>query len=147
MQILLASLMVWAVVTGPEPDDDGATARIRCDIQIIHATRGAEFVDPALRPLARYLEASFGSRYQSFKLLNRSPMTLSRNERSGLQLPNNTELVLTYLGNENEQLRLTMEVGSLRTTVKVHDGGLFFQAGRRYQGGMLVVAIRARNSS
>jgi len=37
-----------------------------------------------------------------------------------------------------------MAVGGLKTTVKVHDGGLFFQAGRSYKKGMIIVAIRAK---
>ncbi|MFT7624204.1 MAG: hypothetical protein ACI9WU_003391 [Myxococcota bacterium] len=143
MHVLLALALAAAVAsTGPDPTQANKVARVRAEIQVIHATRGDKFVDPSLKSLKRYLENSFGTRYQSFKLLGKSSMPLSRAQRQTQKLPNETELALTFLGTQASRLRLLMEVGGMKTTVKVHDGGLFFQAGRRYKAGMLVVAIR-----
>jgi len=139
---LLSGLLLMSM-SGPEPNRAEKAGGLRCDIQVIHATRGKPFVDEALRPLRRYLKNSFGSRYQRFKQLEKRSLTLSQRERGSLELPNGTKLLLTYLGVEESLLRLVMEVGGLKTTVKVHDGGLFFQAGRKHKGGMLIVAIRA----
>ena len=117
---------------------------IQCDVQIIHAKKEAGKVDPALEPISRYLTRSFGSRYRSFKQLNRTSMRLPVNAVGTEALPNKTTLRLVYLGSEENLLRLEMSVGELKTNVKVHDGGLFFQAGRSYQNGMLIVAIRVK---
>lgn len=145
MSLALAGALILAALSGPEPDAATGAAKVRCEIQVIHATRGQEFVDPALKPLSRYLRNSFGSRYQSFRQLAQHNMVLAKSERQTQRLPNGTELLLTYLDSDESRLRLVMEVGGLKTTVRVHDGGLFFQAGRRHQGGMLIVAIRARS--
>ncbi len=144
MSMIAAILLSLSLTAGPDPGASGKSGKIRCEIQIIHATRGKPFVDPTLKPLKRYLENSFGSRYQSFKQLSKRSMPLSKGQRSTEALPNKTQLSLTFLGSgDSNRLRLMMEVGGLKTRVKVHNGGLFFQAGRRHKGGMLIVAIRA----
>ena len=117
---------------------------IQCDVQIIHAKKESGDADPALTPISRYLKRSFGSRYRSFKQLNRTSMQLRVNAVGTESLPNNTTLRLKYLGSEENLLRLEMSVGDLKTNVKVHNGGLFFQAGRSYRNGMLIVAIRVK---
>ena len=118
------------------------SAGIRCDIQVIHATKGPAHVDPALRPIARYLESSFGNRYTRFVRLGRADLDLSKGQTGRQALPNGTHLELTYLGTESTLHRLELAVDGLKTRVKIHDGGLFFQAGRRYKDGMLIVAFR-----
>lgn len=143
MSVFLATVLAVAAIAGPEPGNESKHGKVRCEIQIIHATRGKAFMDPSLKPVARFLKNSFGARFQAFKQLGRSSMTLSKSQRSAKKLPNDTELSLTYLGSDKQQLRLVMEVGGMKTVVKVHNGGLFFQAGRRYKSGMLIVAIRA----
>ena len=142
MHVALAIALLLSA-TGPVPTANQKASKVRCDITVIHATKGKAGVDPALKPLASYLTNSFGSRYQSFKEIGRTALTLAPNERAVHKLPNDTELSLTYLGADETLLRLLMEVSGLKTTVKVHDGGLFFQAGRSYKEGMLVVAIRS----
>ncbi len=143
MIAVVIAAFAMSMSLGPDPGSSGKSGKVRCEIQIIHATRGKPFVDPTLKPLKRYLENSFGSKYQSFKQVSKRSMPLSRGQRSSEALPNDTQLSLTYLGGDGSRLRLLMEVGGLKTRVKVHNGGLFFQAGRRYKGGMLIVAVRA----
>ncbi len=144
MTALITSMGVALLLgaAGPDPTSEGKIAKVRAEILVIHATRGKAFVDPSLKPIKRYLENSFGTRYQRFEQLAKSSMPLSKGQRKTEKLPNDTALSLTFLGSQLQRLRLLMEVGGLKTTVKVHDGGLFFQAGRRYKAGMLVVAIR-----
>ena len=145
MGVIVTLAISLSLGAGPTPD--GLTARkVRCDIQVIHATSGQNFVDPQLKPISRYLKNSFGARYQSFRQLGRSSLSLAKKQKGRHMLPNDTKLLLTYLGASDSLLRIVMEVGGLKTTVKVHDGGLFFQAGRKYKGGMLIVAIRARGT-
>ena len=139
-------LLAAALITGLSSDTlvNTDSKPVQCDIQVIHATKGDKHIDPLLRPIERYLNRSFGNRFQSFKLLDSSRLVLNKSQQGQRSLPNNTTLSLTYLGIEQSLLRLEMAVGGLKTTVKVHDGGLFFQAGRSYKNGMLIVAIRAK---
>jgi hypothetical protein len=137
--------LVALAMAGPEPKQDKKVGQVQCEIQVVHATRGKPFIDPALKKLSRYLDRSFGSRYQRFTSLKRHVMLLKKHQSGENDLPNNTVLKLTFKGTENSLLRLEMAVGGLKTTVKIHDGGLFFQAGRRYKGGMIIVAIRIRS--
>ncbi len=138
--MLLAGLSHASTPTADAPD---ASGRARVDIVVIHATKGAPSIDRELKPIAHYLESSFGTRFQVFKQLGKNTLTVGKDQRVGHTLPNDSELFLTYLGAEGSLLRLLMEVSGLKTTVKVHDGGLFFQAGRTWKDGMLIVAVRA----
>ena len=131
-------------LTAPTARADESPAAAEAEIRVILAESGPSHMDPALRTLARYLKNSFGARYQSFRQLQRARIALPRGRRSMRRLPNDTELALTFLGTADGRLRLRMEVAGLKTIVRIHDGGLFFQAGRRYHKGMLVVAIRVR---
>ncbi len=124
------------------PNADPQPKQVRCDVQVILSTAGAPDIAPELRPIKRYLENSFGNRYSRFEHVSASRLLLGKDQRGGVSLPNGNQLSLTWLGAEDGLLRLAMEVGSLKTQVKVHDGGLFFQAGRKHKDGMLVVAIR-----
>jgi len=126
------------------PVENTKADAIQCDVQIIHAKKESGVDDPALEPISRYLKRSFGSRYRSFKQITRTSMRLRINNVGTEALPNKTTLRLKYLGSEENLLRLEMSVGDLKTNVKVHNGGLFFQAGRSYRNGMLIVAIRVK---
>lgn len=143
MHAAIAAL-TWLALTGPDPTADEKVGKVRCDIQVIHATHGDPSIDPALKPISGYLTKSFGNTFQSFKLIGSGSLLLGKDQRGAQKLPNDTEMALTFLGVEESFLRLAMELSGLKTNVKVHDGGLFFQAGRSYKGGMLIVAIRTR---
>ena len=133
-----------AIGLSHSPVENTKADAIQCDVQIIHAKKEAGVDDPALEPISRYLTRSFGSRYRSFKQINRTSMLLPIHAVGTETLPNKTTLRLKYLGSEENLLRLEMSVGDLKTNVKVHNGGLFFQAGRTYRNGMLIVAIRVK---
>lgn len=125
-----------------------ARAGVRCEVRMIHATGGASakpYIDPALKSLATYLKKSFGGRYASFKQLELKSLSLEKGRKGTVELPNERPLSLTYEGyNDKDRfIRLFMELPHLRTTVKIRDGGLFFQAGQSYRGGMLILAIHA----
>jgi len=140
---------IWMVAViassfGYSPMENAQTDSIQCDVQIIHATKDGNSIDPALQPIARYLTRSFGSRYRSFRQIKLAKLQLGLHKEGTEKLPNNTDLKLKYTGTEKSLLRLEMSVGGLKTNVKVHNGGLFFQAGRVYRGGMLILAIRVQ---
>lgn len=118
--------------------------RVSCEIHVIHAEKGANHIDTQLKSMSRYLTRAFGNRFQSFKQVKKGQYELNLKKSNSTKLPNGTQLKLTNLGTEKGMLRLAMEISGLKTTIKVRDGGLFFQAGRKYKKGMIIVAIRAR---
>lgn len=122
-----------------------ASAEVRAEVRVIHATGGAGAkpqIDPALKPIAGYLTKSFGARYAVFSQLDLKSLTIDLKQRGTVELPNETTLALTFKGVTDGFVRLFMELPHLKTTVKIRDGGLFFQAGQSYKGGMLILAIR-----
>jgi hypothetical protein len=138
-----ALLCVAAVCLATAPGT--ASAAVRAEVRVIHASGGADtgsYVDPALKPIAEYLAKSFGARYTSFRQLDLQTLTLELQQRGTVDLPGERQLALTFKGVKDDFVRLFMELPHLKTTVRVRDGGLFFQAGQSYQGGMLILAIR-----
>ncbi len=125
-----------------------AYAAVRAEIVVIHATvsQGKPYVDPALAPLADLLRKSFGSRFTAFRHLSSSVLSLPFGQPQSARLPNERELTLTLKGSDGRYLDVLMELQGLRTTVRIRDGGMFFQAGHAFQGGMLVLAITVRQS-
>jgi len=139
----IALLVVAAVCLAAAPG--AASAGVRAEVRVIHASGGADagaYVDPALKPIAGYLTKSFGARYTSFRQVDLQTLTLELQQRGTVDLPGERQLALTFKGVKDDFVRLFMELPHLKTTVKVRDGGLFFQAGQSYQGGMLILAIR-----
>lgn len=121
--------------------------QIMCDVQVIHATKGRKYIDPRLKPIRRILEKTFGTKYTTFKLLTRPQLSLRKGIRQSVKLPNESLLYLTYRGARGFYMLLHLEISGFRTTVKVQNGGLFFHAGKHYQGGMLILCIRVRSRS
>ncbi len=56
-------------------------------------------------------------------------------------------LTLEFRGLAKGFVKVHLELDGLKTTVDVRDGGLFFQAGRVYKGGILVLAIGAKTGT
>lgn len=142
---LLLSVLALVAVVCLAAAPGAVSAAVRAEVRVIHATGGADagaYVDPALKPIAAYLTKSFGARYTSFRQLAIETLTLELQQRGTVALPGDRTLALTFKGVKDEFVRLFMELPHLKTTVKVRDGGLFFQAGQSYQGGMLILAIR-----
>ena len=125
-----------------------ANREVRCEIVVIHASdgKGGFYVDPTLAPLAEHLRSSFGSRFTSFRHLSTTGVSLGQNTRKPIALPNEQTLALTLKKFEGEYLHVFMELAGLRTTVRIRDGGLFFQAGHGYKNGMLVLAITLKRT-
>jgi len=143
--LLVSTLLLVAVVCLAAAPGAASAAGVRAEVRVIHASGGAgagSYVDPALKPIAAYLTKSFGARYTSFRQLDVETLSLDLQQRGTMNLPGERTLALTFKGVKDEFVRLFMELPHLKTTVKVRDGGLFFQAGQSHQGGMLILAIR-----
>lgn len=120
-----------------------AGAQAKIDVVVIHATKGGA-VDPALASLAKTLQRAFKG-YAGFKKLDESRASLGEGDAHKLRLVNGRELSFKFVGVDRAGfLQVHIEVDGLRSTVRVKDGGTFFQAGRGYQDGMIVLAFKAR---
>lgn len=134
-----ALLVLLAVLGASSP----ATAALTCEVQVIHAKEASEpHVDKALGSLAQYLKESFGNRYQSFEQVDRGVLKMEKEELASMPLPEEGTLQLQFVEVKEGFIRVRMWMPHLRTTVKIRDGGLFFQAGHAYKGGILILAIR-----
>lgn len=112
-------------------------------VTVIHARSAEGGVAPELAKLEKYLLKSFAS-YKSFTRLSTRNDRLAAGAEARFSLPNGTELAFRNEGWKDGFAQLHLEVGGLKTTVNVKDGGLFFQAGRAYDGGMIVLAFEVR---
>jgi len=120
-----------------------ANARADIDVVVIHATKDGE-VDRALAGLAKTLTRAFKG-YSGFSKLDESKASLTEGDAHQLRLANGRELSYKFVGVDRDGfLQVHIEVDGLRSTVRVKDGGTFFQAGRGYKDGMIVLAFKAR---
>lgn len=137
---MLKSLLVVLALTWTAP----AMAQfpdVCIDVTVIHALEAGDGVAPELAPLSKFLTQKFAP-YTTFKRLQGQRDTLATNGETRLALPNQSELVVRNVGLKDGFVGLHLEVGGLKTTVNVKDGGTFFQAGRAYNGGMIVLAFK-----
>ncbi|MFO0745697.1 MAG: hypothetical protein U1F43_08490 [Myxococcota bacterium] len=114
---------------------------VRVEVTVIHATNAGTGVAPDLAGLAKYLTKSF-TQYNTFQRLDQQQQDLAQGAEAHLALANGSELVYRNGGLKDGFVSLHLEVGGLKTTVNVKDGGTFFQAGRAYNGGMIVLAFK-----
>ena len=123
------------------PRLSGAEATL--EVTVVHATKGEASIDPKLKDLASYLKSSLGD-YNAFAQKGSHRATVKVGATTSVSLPDTTTLTLSYRGVAKGFVKVYLELDGLKTTVDVRDGGLFFQAGRRHKGGILVLAIKAR---
>ena len=67
--------------------------------------------------------------------------------KTSTTLPDGKTLTLAFKGQSKGFVKVYVEIDGLKTTVDVRDGGLFFQAGRVFKAGILVLAIGAETST
>jgi hypothetical protein len=149
MLVLVASggTTVAAPSTGPadQPLVAADAPPVSVAVTVIHAKETPGPVDPRLAGLARYLAKSF-PKHHAFRHLDTTNARLVIGGETHLTLPNQAELGFRYEAREGQFIALHLEVGGLKTTVHVKDGGTFFQAGRAYDGGMIVLAFEVKSS-
>jgi hypothetical protein len=139
-------LLVLALLapTGAQAADPVAKCRIRV---ILARKQGKVAVDSRIgKPLRRYLLRSFGTRYSEFKLLNVKDLSLRRGAFAEMSLPDKSRLRLKFQEQQGDFIKLKMEIDGLKTSLRIRDGGLFFQAGHSFDKGMMILAISASSS-
>ena len=115
-------------------------------VTVVHAHKGGAKVDPKLAAIADYLTKSFKG-YTGFKQVGDHRATLASKGKTSVKLPDGKTLTLAFQGVDKGFVKVYLELDGLKTTVDVRDGGLFFQAGRVYKGGILILAIGAKTGA
>ena len=117
---------------------------VKFRVRVMLASRQGTLIDPQLsESIGKYLKKSFGTRYTSFRQLDNRVVRLRLDETGEVALPDQTSLKLRFRDIQGEFIKLTMEIKDLRTTIRIKNGGLFFQAGHRYKNGILILAVTA----
>ncbi|MBM4388624.1 MAG: hypothetical protein FJ088_12855, partial [Deltaproteobacteria bacterium] len=116
-----------------------------CEITVIYAQKKSPYLNKNLKPLWKYLSESFGGKFDWFELIETKNMVLKMDEKMEHELPNGDKMAMTFAGvTENKKLlRIHLEIADLQTKVRVKDGALFFQAGRKHKNGIIILAIKA----
>ena len=141
-------LLVSASPATARPNDRpkaADSAPVEFTVTVVHATRDGSGVDRALKHLARYFGNSF-KRYDGFRKLDGRTGRVAFKGAFEMKLPDATTLKLEHQGVDGKFVNVKLGVGGLKTTMRVRDGGLFFQAGRSYRNGILVLAIKAKTT-
>lgn len=142
-RFLAALALLGAVVAAALPAYADADASVT--VTVIHARKGQPFLHEALRPLWETLQKTFGNKFDSYDQVSTETRTVAVDQRFDVRMPNGDSFAAIYGGITPEKglLRISLEYGDFRTKVRIHDGGMFFQAGRAWKDGTLVVAIKA----
>ena len=141
---LLAGVCALVVVVATHPGIAQAQAKkVQVEVQSIQALT-AKDKGKAPAKLAKKLRAAFMG-YQSFSVLATRAMALEKGKSGSMALPNKRSLDVTYLGVADKMLKLRVAIPpDLRTDVRVSNGGTFYQAGMKHDGGILILAIQAK---
>lgn len=149
MLLLAASGGAALAAPGAEPSGEEVVAAdatpVNVAVTVIHAKEAQGAIDPQLAGLARYLAKSF-PKHHEFRRLDTASARLVLGGETRMTLPNQAQLGCRYEARDGQFIALHLEVGGLKTTVRVKDGGTFFQAGRAYDGGMIVLAFEVKSA-
>lgn len=122
--------------------NDKAAAKVT--LNVVHATSAEGGVAPDLERISKWLLKSFPN-YKSFKRLSGREDLIAVGQEIKETLPNGTTLTYKHLGWKDGFATFALSVGGLETTVNVKGGKGFLQAGRAFEGGMIVLAFRVEN--
>jgi len=141
--IACAAALVLATAAMPREAEAGPSAEVT--LTVILARREPPKLHPGLQKMWDTLRRSFGDKFAYFDLAGESSRRLAEGERIETVLPNGDRFAAIYQGVTEEKglLRVHLEMGEFRTKVRVHDGGTFFQAGRRHGDATVLIGVRA----
>lgn len=109
-------------------------------ISVVHALKKAGPKDPALARVQGKLEKTFAG-YKSFKELAKHKFTLQKGTPAMLKLPNKKAAKFDYKGKAGKSHKVAMTIGKNTFNLAIPEKRLFFQAGMKHQGGILVLAL------
>ena len=138
--VFVLALLGAVVVIGFGPAEAQAqTVNIR--VQTILASNNGNGIDGSLSSIASELRSRF-SQYSSFRQLQDNRLAMSQGQTRSISLPNGQNVSISFLGMSGSSYQLNVSMPGGGSTVTVGPGGIFFLAGPRHQGGLLVIAIR-----
>lgn len=145
LPVVLAATILAAAVLGTTADAAAEAPAVRFEITVIQAKAGPPYLNPELKPLWSTLKKTFGDKYAHYQKVTARSGTVADGEALSVPLPDGTVFKATYTGvtDKKRLLRVHLAFGEFRTKVRIHDGGVFFQAGRKYEGGTLIIAVSA----
>lgn len=135
MVLLGAGASAWA-----QPGD------VRLKIAVIHATKDGDAKDPALRKVQGALEKAFGG-YTQFKQLAKHDLELHKGAPKSVGLPNGQTAEFTYegpVGASEHKIKLAVPEGRVDIDVRLPVNRVFYQAGFKHDGGILILALYLR---
>lgn len=118
-----------------------AEETVTVEIRTIYASSNGDECERSLRRLCGRLERGFAG-FSAFRQLDRSTLQIARDQSGSLRLPTNSTVTVSYHGREEDFIKLGLTIEDrLNTTLRATPGSTFFQAGLRYQEGILILAI------
>lgn len=137
----LALVTSLALVAGASA---AQAAGITLKVAVVHAQKQAGPDDPALDRIRGQLQKAFAG-YKSFKQLDKREFKLLPGKKDSLKLPGNKSAEFAYQGPGGKGVhKVALKVGKNEFDLRIPERRLFFQAGLKHQGGMLVLAIYLR---
>ncbi len=121
-----------------------------CEVLVVLGSTEGSGSDPALDKLEALRKPPFDS-FPKKTLLKRVELALSLGGESEVELPNGRKLRLSWIERTKEgrlRLRLSINKAGQRDylpllTVAAAPGDPFFVAGQKYEGGTLIIGVRA----
>ncbi|HOU55214.1 MAG TPA: hypothetical protein PLQ97_14925 [Myxococcota bacterium] len=150
--MLRRGIRVWvfaaatlALAASAMPRKAAAEPRAEVTLTVILARREPPKLHPGLQKMWDTLRRSFGDKFSFFDLAGETSRRLAEGERVETTLPNGDRFAAIFQGVTEDKglLRIHLEMGEFRTKVRVHDGGVFFQAGRRHGDATVLIGVRA----
>jgi hypothetical protein len=135
--------------------DQVAPAEVAVEIVILHATNDKTGIDPKIGKMPALEQPPFSS-YNSYKLLDRVKLPLTKGKSSTTKLPTGRELMVALKdvidSKKKDEPRKYVVTASIQKPdgnsflplleVNAKPGEPFFVAGQTYKGGTLVIGIK-----
>lgn len=141
MKALILACLVFFLAL---PATAANAQEVKFSVRVLLASNTGKGIDAKIPAnISKHLNNSFGAKYSSFKLIGTHEVKVAVNKTGEVTLPDKSVLSLQFRDVQGKFIRLTMSIKDFRTTVRIRNGGLFFQAGHKYQDGILILAITA----
>ncbi|EYF05855.1 Hypothetical protein CAP_2856 [Chondromyces apiculatus DSM 436] len=139
----------------PAPPAQAAQAAVSADVVILHATNDGTGIDAKIGQMPELAKPPF-SAYNSYKLLDRTSLSLSKSKPTKLTLPNQSVLQVSLKEvlapkKKDEPQRYVISASIQQPggdsflpllEVNAKAGENFFVAGQKHKGGILVIGFK-----
>jgi hypothetical protein len=133
----------------PAPSARPASQPLAAEVLILHATNAKSGIDPRIGNLPELGKPPF-SNYDSYQVLDRARLPLTKADAQNLKLPNGRTLQVRLLDEPGpDSVRLSASINRPNgkeflplLEVKAHVGQAFIVAGQSHKKGILVLVIR-----